>query len=85
MIEAQTECSACGATGIYKGFAEPAGVGAVCLDCGGSGCKTIAYRPFKQRRHRSDIETVRLSRGKLVALGVGPEGKAINYSEFLRH
>ncbi len=67
------ECDSCNATGIYRGFAEPKGVGVVCLSCGGSGCTEITYTPFVRRHPRQDVETVQLSRG----------GKSISYRDFL--
>ncbi|MFA6096837.1 MAG: hypothetical protein WC788_04380 [Candidatus Paceibacterota bacterium] len=80
-IEAQ--CGACGGSGIYCGFAEPKGVGVVCLECKGSGKIVIEYIPFTERKNRKDIHTVRLSRGKFIFSGVGPAGKEIGYKEFL--
>jgi DnaJ-class molecular chaperone len=55
------ECSACKGTGIYKGFAEPQGVGVVCLECNGTGCTERTFTIFKERKKRDDIKTVRLS------------------------
>lgn len=80
-VEAQ--CGACGGTGIYCGFAEPKGVGVVCLKCGGTGKQIIEYIPFTERKTRADVKTVRLSQGTFLATGVGPYGGEISYADFL--
>lgn len=82
-VTVQVECDACKATGIYRGCAEPQGVGVICQKCDGSGSTTITYTPFDRRKLRNDISTVQYSRGSLIALGVGPHGKAVTYDEFL--
>lgn len=79
----KVECGSCGATGIYRGFAEPEGVGVVCLNCRGTGCTEITYTPFERRKERRDVERVQYSRGSLLAIGVGPVGSSIGYREFL--
>lgn len=84
MKKIETECSSCDGTGIYCGFAEPEGVGVVCLSCGGSGCQTISYKPFNRRRKREGIKTVRRSAGTLIVTGVGPVGGGVTYEEFLK-
>jgi hypothetical protein len=42
----QAECESCGATGIYRGMAEPEGVGVICLVCKGTGAVKLEYTPF---------------------------------------
>lgn len=78
----QAKCTSCEGTGIYCGFAEPKGVGVVCLSCDGSGCKTIEYEPFNGRVRRNTVHTVRQSRGTFIATGVGPAGGSVTYEEF---
>lgn len=78
-----SECNACSGTGIYHGFAEPKGVGVVCLQCDGTGCATIEYTPFTQRKTRNDIAMVQRSRGTFLPLGVGPAGNSVSYQDFL--
>lgn len=83
-LEVKAECSSCGGTGIYRGFAEPPGVGVVCVNCDGTGASTILYTPFTTRKTRTDIKTVQRSRGSFIATGVGPVGNAVSYNEFLQ-
>ncbi len=82
-MKIKVECEACGGTGIYRGFAEPPGVGVVCLTCDGSGCTELTYKPFTSRKTRRDVKTVQRSRGSFVGTGVGPTGGSVAYSEFL--
>jgi hypothetical protein len=77
----KAECSACGGTGLYCGFAEPNGVAVVCLACEGTGCEKITYKPFVSRKPKKGVHTVRLSRGSFV-LSCGPAGGAITYDDF---
>lgn len=79
----EAECGYCGATGIYRGFAEPEGVGVVCLNCNGTGRTVIRYAPFSGRKTRRDVKTVRRSRGAFIATGVGPTGDPVSYQKFL--
>lgn len=80
----KAECGSCAATGVYRGFTEPKGVGVVCLNCAGTGMQTIEYVPFTQLKQRTDVETVQRSRSSLIATGVGPVGYSISYAAFLR-
>lgn len=75
------ECSSCGGTGLYAGFAEPQGEAVVCLRCSGTGWEEFSYKPFTTRKPRSDIKYVRRSRGTTI-LGCGPTGSCITYAEF---
>ncbi|MFA5376713.1 MAG: hypothetical protein WC455_13275 [Dehalococcoidia bacterium] len=79
----EVECGSCGGTGIYRGLAEPKGVGVVCLDCKGSGCTRLEYIPFTGRRRRHDINTVKLSRGRFICGPIGPHGQGVSYEDFL--
>jgi hypothetical protein len=83
MERVQAECRSCDGTGVYCGFAEPKGTGVVCLECRGSGCKTISYTPFAGRKRRQGVKTVSVSRGAFIATGVGAAGESISYEEFL--
>ena len=82
-MSVKAECAACDGSGVYHGFAEPRGVGVVCVECKGTGCREISYTPFTERKRRTDIRTVQRSRGSFIATGVGPRGSAISYEEFL--
>lgn len=81
--ELKVECGSCRGTGIYRGFAEPSGVGVICVNCDGTGQETLKYTPFEGRKTRNDISIVRYSRGSLIATGIGPVGGSISYQEFL--
>jgi hypothetical protein len=83
MAKIETECSSCSGTGLYRGFAEPVGVGVVCLNCEGTGCRSIEFKPFTGLKRRTDVVTVRVSRGSFILTGVGPAGSSISYPEFL--
>lgn len=82
MAQIKAECRSCGGTGLYSGFAEPKGTAVVCVVCNGTGCKTIHYEPFEQRKDRQGIQGVQRSKGTFLGTGVGPEGKQITYKEF---
>lgn len=82
-VTVEAECTACGGTGVYHGFAEPEGVGVVCLKCDGTGKMELKYTPFTGRKQRSGINTVMRSRGSLIVTGVGPTGGQVSYKEFL--
>lgn len=79
----KAECGDCRATGLYRGFAEPAGVGVVCLTCGGTGCKEMTYTPFTERKPRDDVRYVQRSSGSFIGASVGPRGGKITYQQFL--
>ena len=82
MASVKAECSACGATGLYCGFAEPKGTAVVCLVCGGTGWVDLKYTPFEKRKGRKDVQWVSRSRGSLIVTGVGPAGRQVSYDEF---
>ncbi len=82
-VEVDIECRSCGGTGLYCGMAEPKGTAVVCLSCGGTGCENISYTPFTKRKHKPGVHTVSLSRGCLIAFGVGAGGKSISYNAFV--
>ena len=78
----KTECGSCQGTGVFCGMAEPKGVGVVCLNCKGTGCREIKYTPFTGRKRRDDVSQVSLSRGSLL-WSCGPCGKSVSYADFL--
>lgn len=84
IVTIEVECNACGGTGIYHGFAEPEGIGVVCLACNGTGKVKLKYKPFTGRKMRKGIKTVQRSKGGFIATGIGPIGKSITYDEFLK-
>lgn len=77
------DCPSCHGSGVYRGFAEPPGVGVVCLKCGGSGAAQLTYEPFAGRVRREGIQTVKRSAGTFIGTGVGPTGDGVAYEEFL--
>lgn len=78
----EVECPNCGGTGIYHGFAEPEGVGVICINCIGTGMTTIHYVSFTGRKTRTGIEWVQYSRRSIVA-GIGLARSSISYRDFL--
>ena len=82
MSEVKAECSACGGTGLYSGMCEGKGLAVMCLQCGGTGCETIQYKPFVKRNGKLGIQYVQRSRGTFVGTGIGPTGSRITYAEF---
>ena len=84
MRSVEVQCRDCHGTGLYSGFCEGSGVAVVCLVCGGTGCETIPYTPFTERKPKKGIKTVRRSGGTFLATGVGPTGKPISYKEFAK-
>ena len=71
MASVKAECSACGATGLYSGFAEPKGTAVVCLVCGGMGHVDLKYTPFEGRKGRKGIKWVSRSQGSFIARPAG--------------
>lgn len=59
----KVECKDCGATGLYSGLCEPVGVAVICVTCRGSGCQEIYFKPFIERKQKTEILTVRNFRG----------------------
>ena len=78
----KAECKACGATGLYVGFAEPKGTAVVCLECDGTGCADITFTPFTRRKRKNRITTIHRSRGSFIATGIGPGARSVTYQEF---
>jgi hypothetical protein len=55
------ECSACGGTGLYKGFAEPPGTAVICDKCKGKGwieCTYSSAPPFTHRKVKNGVTRV---------------------------
>ncbi len=52
------ECSACSATGLYKGFAEPEGTAVICNKCNGKGCSDEGKVSFTGRKPKLGIQKV---------------------------
>lgn len=82
METVKAECSSCGGTGLYSGFAEPKGTAVICVTCDGTGCQEIRFKPFERRKGKRGIHTIKRSRGTFVGTGVGPTGRIVTYKEF---
>lgn len=75
-------CSSCGATGLYSGMCEGPGRAVICLDCGGTGCQEIEYKPYEGRKRKRGIQTIQQSRGRFIAGPIGGGGREMTYAEF---
>lgn len=42
----QCQCPSCKGTGLYSGFAEPAGTAVICQECDGKGPSTVTWVPY---------------------------------------
>jgi DnaJ-class molecular chaperone len=82
LVEVEAECRSCSGTGLYQGFCEPKYTAVVCLNCQGTGCTTLKYKPFVKRRGKRGVKRVKRSAGAFIATGVGPVGDSITYAEF---
>lgn len=51
-------CEACKGTGLYQGIAERDGAFVICHNCNGTGCETISYEPFEERKKQSKCKRV---------------------------
>lgn len=79
------ECSSCGGTGLYRGFAEREGEPVICLTCGGTGAEKIQYRPFTGRKGKRGVKCVRIGRSPFIVSGIGGiKGTEMTYEEFQR-
>jgi len=79
VMEWDQECSRCGGTGVYVGFAEQDGFGVVCHTCDGSGKESMhfEYVPFTQRKERKKIKRV-LESNPGIGVGLGNGKYAID-------
>ena len=84
MLKVSAACTSCGATGLYSGMCEGQGRAVVCLDCDGTGCQVIHYRPYEGRRRKSGIKVIRQSRGRFILGPIGGGGSEMTYVEFER-
>lgn len=84
-VKVEVECTPCGGTGLYRGFAEAPGEPVICMNCSGTGCCTLSYIPFTGRKHKQGVTMVRMSRGSFIGTGVGGvSGTEMSYDEFKR-
>jgi hypothetical protein len=59
-IVIEEQCSECGGSGVYKGFAEKGGLAVVCIHCNGTGKYTFkhSYKEFVGIQKRNSIKWV---------------------------
>lgn len=79
------DCGACGATGLYKGFAEPPGTAVICNNCRGKGYREATavmegVKLFTQRKPKPGITRV-MGDGGMWMTRQGNE-KTISIEEF---
>lgn len=82
MAQVESICHSCDGSGVYRGYAEPSGIGVICRNCKGEGKYVIEYVAFKGRRRRNDINEIFWSAGTSIDEGIGPTGKSVTYEEF---
>lgn len=80
LMTLDVRCPACKGSGVFRGIAEPKGIGIVCRDCKGSGKQTFTYLPFTGLQTRDDVCFVRAERGDFHI--PDPRGE-IPYADFL--
>lgn len=51
-------CTSCGGTGVYQGMGERDGAYVICSHCKGTGCITVSYEPFTERRFQPKCKKV---------------------------
>lgn len=58
--DADVECTSCGGTGLYKGFAEGDGAAVVCRTCDGTGKQHVHYEftSFTERKKQKGVKRV---------------------------
>ena len=94
-IELDIECTKCGGTGVYVGFAECEGASVICHWCNGTGCEhfKFEYELFKERKIKKDVKRVFIS-GYGYCVGTKPitldngtyidfSVEGVSYGEFL--
>jgi hypothetical protein len=83
-MQVNAACVACGATGLYSGMCEGPGRAVICLDCGGTGCQVLHYKPYEGRKRKNGIKVIQQSRGRFIAGPIGGGGNEMTYVEFER-
>ena len=84
----KVECGYCGATGLYKGFAEPIGFAVICYHCGGKGySEAVAVsseaKLFTHRKRKEGVQRVLADSGMWM-LRTGTE-KTISIADFEKY
>lgn len=81
MSGVKVECGACGATGLYQGFAEEKGYPVICVRCNGSGAR-MSGKLFTGRKKMPGVKGVRVnSSGTILSAG---SKDTMTYEQFER-
>lgn len=85
-FEEDVECTACGGTGLYQGFAEKDGAAVVCYICKGTGKQHVSYTftKFEKRQTRPNVKRVYKTSGGYAISSkdvVTSSGKKIEFSK----
>lgn len=84
-MKVKITCKSCGGTGLYQGFAKREHEAVVCIDCKGKGYTFFEFEPFEYRKKKPGIKTIKVSKGKFIAFGIGGIGESMTYSEFEKY
>ena len=79
----EVQCPTCEGTGIYRGIAEPDGVGKVCRDCKGTAKQIRKFVPFTGRIVRNDVTHVVAADEGVLHTPYTEQG-SISYEDFLK-
>lgn len=82
-VEVDVECSSCGGTGVYVGFAEKDGIAVVCSTCSGAGHYIKKNLLWSGVRRIRDKVTMVVYQNVGVVLEPGIDPHEITYEEFL--
>lgn len=79
----KSHCIACGGTGLYSGMCEGKEEAVICLDCEGTGCYFIYYKPYTGRKKTNKFKKIKFRSTKLIN-----ETNSVScwsYKEFLKN
>lgn len=60
------ECTACGGTGLYRGFMEGKDEAVICARCDGEGKQTLQYSEFTGRKKKAGVNKIRGGSGTIL-------------------
>jgi hypothetical protein len=82
MAVVKAQCGSCSGTGLYSGMCEGPNEAVICLDCNGTGCKKLEYKPYEGRKRKYNINRIRRSAGRLIIGPMGGHGESMTYEQF---